>query len=87
MKNILILKNNEKWKRHHTITTTVKTNVAKISAAVFLTFDSVTSSQQECVWKVEYSEDANKSGEILKTCARLFQFQSDQHVISLYFFE
>ena len=58
MKNILILKNNEKWKPHHTITT-VKTNVAKISAAVFLTFDSVTSCQQECVWKIGYSEDAN----------------------------
>ena len=74
-------------KPHYTITTTVKTNVAKISAAVFLTCHSVTSSQQECAWKVEYSEDANQSGEILKTCTRLFQFQSDQHVISPYFFE
>ena len=46
-------------KPHYTITTTVKTNVAKISAAVFLTFHSVTSSQQECAWKVQYSEDAN----------------------------
>ena len=35
-------------KPHYTITTTVKTNIAEISAAVFLTFDGVTSSQQEC---------------------------------------
>ena len=35
-------------KPRYTITTTVKTNVAKMFAAVFLTFDSVTSSQQEC---------------------------------------
>ena len=33
--------------------TTIKTNVAKISAAVLLPFDSVTTSQQECAWKVE----------------------------------
>ena len=26
-------------------------------------------------------------GGVLKTCTRLFQFQSDQHVISPYFFE
>ena len=53
MKNKLILKNNAKWKPCYTKTTTIKTNVAKISAAVLLPFDSVTSSQQECAWKVE----------------------------------
>ena len=44
MKNKLILKNNAKWKPYYLKTTTIKTNVAKISAAVLLPFDSVTSS-------------------------------------------
>ena len=47
MKNTLILKNNAKWKPYYLKTTTIKTNVAKISAAVLLPFDSVTSSWKE----------------------------------------
>ena len=48
-----MLKKNAKWKPYYTKTTTINMNVARISAAVLLSFDSVTSSRQECAWKVE----------------------------------